>query len=206
VTCDDLLPISVEVRHKGKQGGVAQLLDPLQNLADLLGPQTSREGLPYRNAALDGSADRAASQTKLGIACAQRPNGDRPQNWNLTIAGFEDAPSGLTRDRNHDLALPTSSDVKDKDRGQEFAQLRDSLQELTDLLAPQRNREGAPQRQTAPEEDPGWATARMNLGLAFAQRDDGDRSQNWEMAIAAAFEDALSVLTRERDPEQWATI
>jgi hypothetical protein len=112
----------------------------------------------------------------------------------------------LTRERNHDLALPTSSDVKDKDRGQEFAQLRDSLQELTDLLAPQRNREGAPQRQTAPEEDPGWATARMNLGLAFAQRDDGDRSQNWEMAIAAAFEDALSVLTRERDPEQWATI
>jgi len=48
VTCDDLLPISVEVRHKGKQGGVAQLHDPLQNLADLLGPQTSREGLPYR--------------------------------------------------------------------------------------------------------------------------------------------------------------
>ena len=94
VTCDDLLPISVEVRHKGKQGRVGQLHDPLQNLADLLGPQTSREGLPYRDAAPDGNADRAAAQTKLGIACAQRATGDRPQNWKLAIAGLEDAPPG----------------------------------------------------------------------------------------------------------------
>jgi hypothetical protein len=41
----------------------------------------------------------------------------------------------------------------------------------------------------------------MNLGLAYAWRDDGDRSQYWEMAIAA-FEDALSEFTRERDPDQ----
>jgi hypothetical protein len=70
--------------------------------------------------------------------------------------------------------------------------LRDSLQELTDLLEPQRNRESAPRREKAPEEDPDWATARTNLGLTYAQRDDGDRSQNWEIAIAAfEVEDAL---------------
>src|ERR1700720_2377509 len=219
VTHDGLLPASVEVRQKEKHGGVARLHAPLQNVADLLGPQTSCERLP-RDAASDGSADRAATQTILGIACAQRANGNRPQNWKLPIAGFEDAPSGLTRERNHGVALPTSRDVRDNDRSQELTRLRDSLQELTDLLAPQRNRESAPpRREKVPEEDPGWedpgwedpgwedpgsATARMKLGLAYARRDDGDRSQNWEMAVAA-FEDALSELTRERDPDQWAT-
>ena len=93
VTHDGLLPVSVEVRQKEKHGGVARLHDPLQNLADLLGPQTSCERLP-RDAAPDGSADRAATQTKLGIACAQRATGDRPQNWKLAIAGLEDAPPG----------------------------------------------------------------------------------------------------------------
>src|ERR1700722_18277508 len=208
VTHDGLLPVSVEVRQKEKHGGVARLHDPLQNLADLLGPQTSCERLP-RDAAPDGSADRAATQTNLGIACAQRANGNRPQNWKSAIAGFEDAPSGLTRERNHGVALPTSRDVRENDRSQELTRLRDSLQELTDLLAPQRNRESAPRREKVPEEDPGWedpgsATARMKLGLAYARRDDGDRSQNWEVAVAA-FEAALSELTRERDPDQWAT-
>jgi len=98
VTHDGLLPVSVEVRQKEKHGGVARLHDPLQNLADLLGPQTSCERLP-RESAPDGGADRAATQTKLGIACAQRANGNRPQNWKSAIAGFEDAPSGLTRER-----------------------------------------------------------------------------------------------------------
>jgi len=153
VTHDGLLPVSVEVRQKEKHGGVARLNDPLQNLADLLGPQTSCERLP-RDAASDGSADRAVTQTILGIACAQRANGNRPQNWKLAIAGFEDAPSGLTRERNHGVALPTSRDVRDNDRRQEFARLRDSLKELTDILALQRNRESAPCREKVPEEDP----------------------------------------------------
>ena len=166
VTHDGLLPVSVEVRQKEKHGGVARLHDPLQNLADLLGPQTSCERLP-RDAAPDDSADRAATQTNLGIACAQRASGNRPQNLKLAITGFEDAPSGLTRERNHGVALPTSRDVRDNDRSQELTRLRDSLQELTDLLAPQRNCESAPSREKVPEEDPGWATARMNLGVAY---------------------------------------
>ncbi len=204
VTCDEPPPTSIEARHKDRYRGFARLHDPLQELTDLLGPHTSREGLPHRDAASDGSADRAATQTKLGIACAQRPNGDRPQNWKLAIAGVEDAPSVSTRERSHEVTLPKSSDVGDNDRSQGLARLRNSLEELTDLIQPQRNRESAPRREKAPEEDSDWATVRMNLGLTYAQRDDGDRSQNWEMAIAA-FEDALSALTRECDPEQWAT-
>jgi hypothetical protein len=93
VTHDDLLPVSVEVRQKEKHGGIARLHDPLQNLAGLLGPQTSCERLP-RDAAPDDSADRAATQTNLGIACAQRANGNRSQNLKLAIAGFEDPPPG----------------------------------------------------------------------------------------------------------------
>ena len=117
-------------------------------------------------------------------------------------------PSGLTRERNHEVALPTSRDVRDNDRSQELTRLRDSLQELTDLLAPQRNCESAPSREKVPEEDPGWedpgwATARMNLGVAYRDRLVGDRSDNLKRAICA-IEDSLSVWTRERNPEEWA--
>lgn len=48
-----------------------------------------------------------------------------------------------------------------------------------------------------------WGTARANLGFAYAQRAEGNRSENWELAIAA-FTDALSALSRARDPEGWA--
>ena len=82
------------------------------------------------------------------------------------------------------------------------ARLRNSLQELADLLERPKSREAAPGRDAPPEER--WAAARTKLGLGYAQRADGDRSENWELAIAA-FEDALSVWTRECNSEQWAT-
>jgi tetratricopeptide (TPR) repeat protein len=193
VTHDVLLPVSVEVRQKEKHGGVARLHDPSKTLQISLGRRQVAKGCL-------GTQRPTAAPTVPPL----KRFSELLARSGRTAAGFEDAPSGWTRERNHGVALPTSRDVRDNDRSQEFARLRDSLQELTDILALQRNRESAPCREKVPEEDPGWATARMKLGLAYAQRDDGDRSQNWEMAIAA-FEDALSVLTRERDPEQWAT-
>src|SRR5947209_15310238 len=48
-----------------------------------------------------------------------------------------------------------------------------------------------------------WATARTKLGFAYAQRSEGDRSENWELAIAA-FRDALSARSRAANPEEWA--
>jgi hypothetical protein len=45
-----------------------------------------------------------------------------------------------------------------------------------------------------------WATARTNLGFAYAQRSDGDRSENWGLAIAA-FTVALSAQSRAANPE-----
>jgi hypothetical protein len=179
VARDDILPTSIEVRHKDSHLGFARIHDLLQELADFLGPQRSREALPYRDELPDGNSDRAAAQAKLGIACPQRPTGDRSENWELAIAAFEDVPSVWARERNHEVVPPKSSDVRDDDKRQGFAGLRDSVQELTELLEPQRNRESGLRREKAPEEDPDWAAARTQLGLAYAQRDDGDRSQNW---------------------------
>ena len=48
-----------------------------------------------------------------------------------------------------------------------------------------------------------WATARTKLGFACAQRSEGDRSENWELAIAA-FTEALSARSRAANPEEWA--
>ncbi len=98
--------------------------------------------------------------------------------------------------------LLTPIEVRDNDGRRGPARLRGSLQELTDLLGRHKNREAPPGRDEPPEGR--WAAARTKLGLGYAQRADGDRSENWELAIAA-FEDALSAWTRERNPEQWAT-
>jgi hypothetical protein len=48
-----------------------------------------------------------------------------------------------------------------------------------------------------------WATARLNVGIAYRERFAGDRSENRERAIAA-FKDTLLVRTREGNPEEWA--
>jgi MFS family permease len=48
-----------------------------------------------------------------------------------------------------------------------------------------------------------WATARTKLGFSCAQRSGGDRSENWELAIAA-FTEALSARSRVANPEEWA--
>jgi hypothetical protein len=86
---------------------------------------------------------------------------------------------------------------------QVLAELRGSLRELTELLEPHGDREVSARRGEPLEKTGERANARVNLGLAYAQRVEGDRSQNWESAIAA-FEDALSGLTRQHNPEEWA--
>src|SRR6267143_1300381 len=48
-----------------------------------------------------------------------------------------------------------------------------------------------------------WATARTKAGFAYAQRSEGDRSENWELAIAA-FTEALSARSRAANPDEWA--
>jgi len=105
----------------------------------------------------------------------------------------------------HRGVLPIPLDVRGSDASRRFDQLRSSFQELADLLGPPRN--GLAQdplhRDDPPKPNSDWATARTQIGLAYAQRAGGDQAQNWELAIAA-FNDALSVWTREGNAEDWA--
>ena len=99
--------------------------------------------------------------------------------------------------------LPTSTAVEENGGKQGLVEVRSSLRELTVLLEPQSDHEASARREEPPDETTDEATAQANLGLLYAHRAEGDRSQNWELAIAA-FEDALSALTRESNPEEWA--
>jgi FSR family fosmidomycin resistance protein-like MFS transporter len=105
----------------------------------------------------------------------------------------------------HDGVLPAALESKEDDGSRGYARLHVALQELKGLLEPRRNSiaEGQPRRENPRDEDPDWATAQFHLGLGYAQSAEGDPSQNWERAIAA-FENALSVWTRERNRRQWA--
>lgn len=110
----------------------------------------------------------------------------------------------------HRGVLPLPLDVKGGDGNPRFAQqevwrLRSSFQELAELLEPSSSAppQEPPHRDDPPKQNSDWAAARAQIGLAYAQRAGGDQSQNWELAIAA-FNDALSVWTRENNPEDWA--
>ena len=109
-------------------------------------------------------------------------------------------PGGPTT---RDAVLPTSTAVAENVGKQVLAELRGSLRELTKLLEPHGDREASAHRGEPLEKTEERANAQVNLGLVHAQRVEGDRSQNWELAIAA-FEDALSGLTRQHNPEEWA--
>jgi hypothetical protein len=87
--------------------------------------------------------------------------------------------------------LPTSTAVEENGGKQGLVEVRSSLRELTGLLEPQSDHEASARREEPPDETADEAIAQANLGLLYAQRAEGDRSQNWELAIAA-FEDALS--------------
>lgn len=98
--------------------------------------------------------------------------------------------------------VPTPSSVREDDGTRSLARPRHALDGLTGAPALYRNSlvQTPPPRESKSDD---WATARMECGLARAQRLDGDRSENWELAIAD-FKDALSVWTRESNPERWA--
>jgi MFS transporter, FSR family, fosmidomycin resistance protein len=93
-----------------------------------------------------------------------------------------------------DVVPPTSIDHREDDGRRRLARLREALPEDREPPSP-----GQADARNAEE----WATARTNLGFAYAQRSEGDRSENWELAIAA-FKDALSARSRAANPEEWA--
>jgi hypothetical protein len=115
--------------------------------------------------------------------------------------GAADAPTGGTHDprcRFADIDRRRGERRKASARGTAWL-----LRELAKLLEPHGDREASAHREEPLEKTEKRANAQVNLGLVHAQRVEGDRSQNWELAIVA-FEDALSGLTRQHNPEEWA--
>ena len=101
-----------------------------------------------------------------------------------------------------DGVAPTPTEVRQDDHGPTPGRPRHPLDVLMYRLERYRDHLAGGTVDTARDRSPDdWATARTNDGLARAQCLDGDPSENWEAAIAA-FEDALTVWTRERYPEQ----
>jgi len=93
-----------------------------------------------------------------------------------------------------DVVSPTSIDHREDDGRRTLARLRDT--------PPEGRAPPSEGRVDAGDADE-WATARTKAGFAYAQRSEGDPSENWELAIAA-FADALSARSRAANPDEWA--
>ena len=93
-----------------------------------------------------------------------------------------------------DVVSPTSIDYREDDGRRTLARLRDT--------PPEGRAPPSEGRVDAGDADE-WATARTKAGFAYAQRSEGDPSENWELAIAA-FADALSARSRAANPDEWA--
>jgi MFS transporter, FSR family, fosmidomycin resistance protein len=178
-------PTPIEVRDDERRGAPALLRGPARATAY----DKTRESNPE---------DWAAARTRHGLACAQRLDGDRSENWEQAIAAFEDALSIWTRTRNPEkwAAGRMNLGVAYRERlaGNRSGNREWAIAAFEDALSVwtcKRN----------PEE---WAGACLNLGIAYWERLVGERSENCERAITA-FEDALSVWTRESEPNDWAT-
>ncbi len=93
-----------------------------------------------------------------------------------------------------DLVSPTSIDRRGDDGRRTLVRLHETLPEGKE--PPSRDQADAGEAEE-------WAAARTNLGFAYARRSEGDRSENWELAIAA-FTDALLARAHAADPSEWA--
>jgi MFS transporter, FSR family, fosmidomycin resistance protein len=212
VTRDSVLPIPFDVGDSGGSRRFAQLPSSFRELADLLEPTRSRvaqgplrRDKPHEEHSdwstsrhSERDSDWAAARTNIGLAYAQRADGDQSQNWELAIAAFEDALSVWTRERNPEewAVACTNLGVAYRERllGDRLDNQERAVRAFEDGLS-------VWTRERHPGE---WAAARMNLGIAYWERLAGDRSENRERAIGA-FGDCLSVWTRDSNPEDWAT-
>jgi CHAT domain-containing protein len=139
----------------------------------------------------------AALQGELANALAQNPHGDREENLERAIAGYDQALVVMTREvMPGDWAKATNNLADaygDRIRGDRAENLERAIQMYGQALEV-RTREAMPVE---------WATTQANLALAYSHRIRGDRSENQEHAITG-YEQALEVLTREAMPVEWA--
>jgi MFS transporter, FSR family, fosmidomycin resistance protein len=198
---DGVLPTSIDVREDDGRRKPARTDNSLHDRTDQLGQRQNcvAHGPPLWDEAREENPDDwATARTNLGLSYAQRPEGDRSENWELAIAAFEEVLSVRTRTSNPEdwAAARMNLGVAYRERlaGERSENQERAIAAFEDALS-------VWTRECDPE---GWAAARMNLGIVYWERLGGDRSENQEWAIAA-FEDVLSVWTRDGNPDDWAT-
>ena len=194
-----VLPTSTAVEwNVGKQVR-AELRASFRELTKLLEPHADREDSARREEPLEKPEERANAQVNLGLAYAQRVEGDRSQNWELAIAAFEGALSGLTRQHNPEewaeAHMYLGVAYRDRLAGGRSDNQERAIRALEDCLS-------VSTRERYSEQ---WAAARMNLGIAYGERLAGDPLKNREQAIRA-LEDSLSVWTAKHHPDDWAIV
>jgi MFS transporter, FSR family, fosmidomycin resistance protein len=199
MTDDGVVPTSIEIQEDGCGPRPGQPRHPLDALIYRIARYRDHVTQPTRDPGPGGNADEwATERTNHGLACAQRLDGDRSDNWESAIAAFKDALTVWTRERNPQqwAAGCVNLGVAYRDRlaGEHEENQEQAISALTDALS-------VWTRERHPAE---WAGASLNLGIAYWERLAGERAENSERAIAA-FEDALSVWTRDENPEDWAT-
>jgi len=199
MTDDGVAPTPTEVRQDDRGPTPGRPRHPLDVLMYRLERYRNHVAAGTLDAARDRSPDDwATARTNDGLACAERLDGDRSENWEAAIAAFEDALTVWTRERNPQLWAATRVKLgvayRDRlagDRSENQERAIRALEDALSVLTRERN----------PEE---WAGACLNLGIAYWERLAGERSKNSEQAIAA-FEDALSVWAPGTNPDDWAT-
>lgn len=143
---------------------------------------------------LQGGA-RGSTHARLGLAYADRSEGDRAENLNLAIEHLEKALDfDLGKEDRARTHRNLSIAFRDRAQG-EGEDIERSLEHGYQALA-----------LSDPDVSPlDWADAQCTLGESYLTRTAGDKAENVEAAIAC-YEAAHTVVTRDVDPERWAKV
>ena len=139
---------------------------------------------------------------------AQFPLGDKANNSEIAITGYEIVVTVFTREANPNEWATTQNNLGNAYRNR----IQDDLADQ-DRLAVRADRleraiacyEQALQIYTRKAFPQDWAMTQNNLGNAYRDRIRGNRADNLERAIAC-YRQASEIYTREASPDEWATI
>ena len=127
----------------------------------------------------------------------QFPLGNKADNMEIAITGYEIAFTVFTRDTSPELWAMTQNNLgnaySDRIRGDKADNLENAIAAYEQAL----------KVRTRTDFPVDWAMTQNNLGTAYCERIRGDKADNLEIAIAA-YEQALEERTRTDFPVQWA--
>jgi len=124
--------------------------------------------------------------------------GNRADNLEIAITGYEIALTVFTRDR-----FPEEWAIMQHNLGNAYLDCihREKAENLEQAISYYQQTLQVYTRDRFPYE---WATTQNNLGLTYFYRIQGEKAENLEQAISC-YQQTLQVYTRDRFPYEWAT-